>query len=191
MRKRAPNFGERITNLRLQYGSQKALAESLGVSVRTVRRWEKRKEAPGGTTAFEPKKVRRRERYQRNKGERILGRDIAVHEAEAKRRERPEVYLNQILPRELFAAQIARRQTILPSDYPQVVRELISGRPTHITFVTIGKEVWVPPPDRIDALVAQGGIVTEHNIDPLTDWLEWESEFWAGHRIAYGLQSAV
>lgn len=66
MKARQQTFGERITELRLLMGSQKAVAESFGVSTRTVRRWEKRQDVPnaGQERGSRIKRLtRRRERY--------------------------------------------------------------------------------------------------------------------------------
>ncbi len=201
---RKPNFGERVTNLRLQYGSQKVLADSLGVSVRTIRRWERRRKPPSGaTTKFEKAKLRRRERYQRNKGERIMREHVERIQAEGRTGRAAAVWLNEILPRGFYGPQIGGgRQTLLPSDYPGVVREMISGKSTQVSFAVISRgvpgktEVYILPPGetpgqldhflRVNTRAGFDVSLIEWDIDPTHDWLQWESAYWEGFRHALG-----
>lgn len=192
MRKRPPDFGERLTNLRLQYGSQKELAASLGISVRTLRRWENRTDPPAGpTTKFEPQKITRRERYHSERRERVARE--TVEEARRRGEKRPEVNLNDLLPRSLFGPQVAGKQAVTPHDFPSVVREITDGRTTHVSFVVVGRgepgrtEVYVLPAGEIGPFLDRNpdAELFEADIES-TDWLEWESLYYEAFREALG-----
>lgn len=183
-RKTRPDFGERITNLRFQYPSQKALADSLGISVRTLRRWESRTDPPAGGS-YDEKKIRRRERYRAERQQAIM--------KEATERVLPAgadpIRLNDLMPFYMFGAEGQETLDELRDHGTHIIRQVIgSGRDVEIEYTTIitkgEKEIYIVPRDDFMQFREQG-TTSVFDFGPLDSWLELEAAFWDGFRKTY------
>lgn len=182
MKTRKSDFGERIVQLEVATGSQKALAKSLGVSTRTIRRWKHRRdvEIPSRVKLTE-KKLRSRERYRYYR----KTRHIAIP------RKLTEIVLNDFAGSEALsdlAAEMNRR-------YPELTKTILADRPDiaitilKITFGDGSSDISVPltGSDQFDRLLAEGYKASTHYISgkDYHDWPSLSALLWLRFREVY------
>ena len=180
MKKRRGTVAERIRSLEIAYGSQKALAKSLGVSTRTIRRWKNRDRGSEGLRAWSEKAVARRERYryvQKFKG--------AIPQI----RDSGELVLSDHIRPEFYASIAAE----LPDRYPDLFREIMRERPDIVVTIAHrpglkgGTIVNAPSRDELDRLRSQGYTIEQRYIsgDSYKNWESLSSALWDMFRDVY------